>query len=104
MKSSKELIIELLIHDMKHSQLLTGLHKLGFSSEMHDTDICGIVAELMDIPEMEMSWDWAGIYLKYVRQSEYYEITNNGKNLLPLAETCYNLLIQCANKEKESSH
>lgn len=55
MKTPKSLIIQLLIQDMKYKQLVVGLGKLGFQSDLHGTDTCGVVVELMDIAEMDMT-------------------------------------------------
>lgn len=92
MKTSKPLIIQLLIADMKHEQLVAGLNHLGFESDLHGTDLNGVVAELMGIPEMDMEWDWFDVYMKFLDKASDYPITGDGKNLLPLAEACYEML------------
>lgn len=38
---------------------------------------------------MKGNADWFDGYMNYVDLAEQYEITGNGKNLIPLAETCY---------------
>lgn len=95
----KNLIIQLLIEDMKHEQLISGLKNLGFVSEFYGSDLCAVVAELMGIPEENISWDWMDIYMSFIRKAVHYEITDNGKSLLTLAETCYTFLKSYAEKE-----
>lgn len=86
---------------MKHEQLVAGLGKLGFESDMHGSDLCIVVTDLMGIPEGDMSWDWCDLYVDFLSHAARYEITGEGHNLLPLAETCYTFLVTCAERERK---
>lgn len=98
--NNKQLIIELIAQDMKHEQLIDGFYKLGFSSDLHGLNISGVVAELLGIKEENISWDWFEIYMDFLGQAKHYEITSTGKNLRPLAETCYLFLKLHLDKEQ----
>ena len=99
-KLKKHLIIELLVQDMKHEQLINGLYKLGFQSDIYGLNISGVVAELLGIKEKDISWEWFEIYMDFIGKAKHYEITGRGKNLLSLAETCYTFLISHIEKER----
>lgn len=96
METPKHLIIHLLIQDMKHEQLVHGLHQLGFESQLHTLDIMAAVSELMHIPQEQLTWLWSDAYINVLKQARQYPITADGKNLLPLAEQCYVVLQQHA--------
>lgn len=92
MKPSKHLIIRLLVNDMKHEQLLTGLHRLGFESDLHGSNLCDVVAELMGKRRGMQGEEWQTLYVQFMEKAGSYTITGNGHNLLPLAEQCYECL------------
>ncbi|MES2779209.1 MAG: hypothetical protein V4651_04840 [Bacteroidota bacterium] len=94
MNPNKPLIIQLLIADMKHEQLLAGLSRLGFESDWHSLDLSGVVAELMGIPEADRSGEWFEHYMDFVGKAGNYPVTATGNNLQPLAEACYEMLQQ----------
>lgn len=98
-EKQKQLIIELLVQDMKHEQLIDGLYKLGFSSDLHGLNISGVIAELLGIKEADISWDWFEIYMDFVGQAKHYEICGTGNTLRPLAETCYTFLTSQLRRE-----
>lgn len=100
MKTPKPLIIQLLIADMKHEQLVAGLTRLGFESDLHGTNLCNAVAALIGIPEKDRSPEWFDLYMKCIDKASAYPITGNGNNLLPLAETCYEMLKEKGNREQ----
>jgi hypothetical protein len=100
MKTNKNLIIQLLMQDMKHEQLIAALRKLGFESNIHGLKILEIVAGLMGIAEEEISWEWSEGYVNFMSQVRKYKIKGSGKNLLPLARECYKFLIVCAEREQ----
>ncbi len=97
--SSSKLIKE----EMKHEQLIQALQQLGFNSDLHGLDISGVVAELMGIPEGNMSWEWFDVYMSFLEQAGHYEITGDGMNLIPLAETCYLFLMNCKKAEQTTN-
>ena len=89
---NRKFIIKLIAQDMKHEQLIGSLKKLGFERDLHDLNIIDMVARLMGIPKNKMTWDWTDIYMHYLSKVMEFEITGTGKNLLPLAEKCYESL------------
>jgi len=89
MKSNKDIVIKLLIQDMKQEQLMSGMRELSFQSDLHGSDISAIVAALMGIAEDDISEDWMEMYLSFIRKAKEYIITDSGTSLRSLAETCY---------------
>jgi lambda repressor-like predicted transcriptional regulator len=96
---NKNLIIQLLAEDMKHEQLIAALRKIGFESDIYGLKILEIVAGLMGIAEEEISWEWSERYVNFMNQVKDHKIKGNGKNLLALAEECYQFLKECAERE-----
>jgi hypothetical protein len=96
--NTQSLILQLLIHDMKHEQLLAGLYRLGFESHLHNTDLSETVAALMGLSEDRMPQQWLDTYMAGLKKARNYRVTASGQNLLPLAESCYELLVH------ETSH
>jgi len=92
MERNKQLVIQLIIQDMKHEQLVGGLQQLGFQTDLHGSDISAIVAQLLGISENNITNDWLDVYMSFIRQSRQYTITDTGTSLLSLAETCYGFL------------
>jgi hypothetical protein len=103
MEINKNLIIQLLIQDMKHEQLIAALRKLGFESDVHGLKILEIIAGLMGIAEEEITWEWSEGYVDFMCQVRKYKIKGNGENLLPLAEACYKFLSACAEREEKGN-
>lgn len=95
MEKHKSLIIKILVQDMKHEQLINGLKDLGFESDLHGLELVSIVAELMGAPELKSNSEWFDGYMNFLSMADQYEITGNGRNLIPLAETCYMYLKKC---------
>jgi hypothetical protein len=96
----RNLIIQLLVQDMKHEQLINGLSTLGFESDFHSLELFFIIAELMGINKEQVSHNWTDTYMGFMQQVNNYPITKNGENLLPLAEACYHFLQTSTEKKK----
>ena len=89
----KELIIQLLLEDLKHNQLVLGLEKLGFSrSSFHYLGIEGVIAKLMNVPEGRVSDSFGAEYAELMKESVNYGISVSDKSLRSLAESGYALL------------
>jgi hypothetical protein len=95
-----ELVIRLLVQDMKHEQLLDALNKLGFETDRHTLDLFNIIAELMGIAENQASWAWSDIYMEYMNKALLYPVTLDGESLVPLAKECYEKLVKCMEQER----
>lgn len=93
MHPNKPLIIQLLITDLKHEQLIAGLSRLGFESDLHSTDLWCIVAELMGIPEKDRSTEWFECYMDFLGKAGKDPIKDGKDHLLSLAESCYEALV-----------
>lgn len=100
MSVDKEVIIQLIKQDLKHTQLLEGLKAAGFQSELHYLDLSTIVAQMMGMPGGEASDQWAEVYLSFLQQASAYSLTSTGENLDLLAEECYLFLKACSEIEK----
>lgn len=90
--ADKSLIIQILIADMKHEQLLEGLQKLGFSSELHGSGLSSVVAELVGLEKKSIPEEWFDTYMQFLQQATHLPVTGNGENLRPLAEAGYGVL------------
>lgn len=98
--SEKELIISLIQQDLKHSQLIVGLDRLGLeASERHCLQILDIVANLMRVPEGHTELDWGKIYITYMAECDGLEIEYTADSMRPFAESCYDDLCEILNSE-----
>ncbi len=83
---------------MKHEQLINGLKDLGFESDLHGLELVSVVAEFMGSPELKSNSDYFDTYMIFLSMADQYDLTGNGRNLIPLAETCYMYLMKCMQK------
>ena len=96
---NKELIIQLIQQDLKYNQLITGLRKIGFDTDVHTLEIIEVVAQLMGIESGKISDKWTGTYVSFLDQAHHYKISVLSEELKPLAEKCYYLLEACKDIE-----
>lgn len=97
----ERLIIDLILQDLRHNQLLSGLEGLGLEvNKIHYLSILEIVSQLMKVPD-KISDDWGALYIEYMNQAIHYKIMTSTKieTLVPLAETCYVQLRKLIDKE-----
>jgi len=98
--NNERLVLQLIQQDLKHHQLTLGLNRLGLDDTgLHCLDILSIVAELMKIPEGKLHDKWDRIYISFMHQAQEYKISGRGEELKPLAEKCYQMLIDCVEIE-----
>ena len=101
--SNKELIISLIQQDLKHSQLVSGLDNIGLeASEKHCLQLLDIVAELMEVPEGNLEFDWGRMYVSLMAESVHFDIDYTSDDLRPYAEACYAELTNVLNSENAS--
>jgi hypothetical protein len=101
--SNKELIINLIQQDLKHSQLVLGLDELGLeASDKHCLDILDIVANLMKVPERKVEYDWCRLYLTFMQECKTVGVTYTTETMKPFAEACYNGLVEILNSDNVS--
>ena len=85
-------IIELIKQDMRFNQYIAALRNLGIEVYDFDLDLMIIVAKLMKVTEMTDSW--MELYVTELSKCENVSIEPLGNNLYPLAEECYNALLE----------
>ncbi len=89
----KELIINLIQQDLKHSQFIMSLDKLGLrASDFHHLNTLEIVSELMGVPEGDISFRWGAFYHNYIGTSVELGTLTSLKSFRPAAESCYRQL------------
>ncbi len=91
-----ELIIELILQDLKHNQLVVGLEKLNLDAGYcHYLGILDLIQKLMGVSDVLMD-DFSATYMGYMQRCMEYPISRSGEELRVLARECYDSL-----KEKE---
>ncbi len=87
-----ELIIELILQDLKHNQLILGLDRLNLDAGYcHYLAIMDLVQRLLDVPD-ELAEDFTACYMAFMNRCLEFPISRSGEELRPLAVACYNLL------------
>ena len=98
--TNKELIINLIQQDMKHSQLILGLDDLGLeASDKHCLEMFDIIANLMHVPDGHIEDRWARVYLAYMSESRDIEIQHMTTPMKPYAISCYDDLCEVLSLE-----
>jgi hypothetical protein len=92
MEAHKELILELLVHDMQYHQLLHGLARMGFDSYGHGTNLLITVARLMNVAEADISQPWIDAYMSFLHLAQWHPPAPDTQGLQPLARACYTAL------------
>ena len=88
----EELVIELILQDLKHNQLLYGLDRLNLDAGYcHFLGILDLVQRLMEVPK-ELIDDFADTYMDAMHRSLDFPISRSGEELRTLAAECYDLL------------
>ena len=92
--NNKELIINLIQQDLKHSQLLSGLEKIGLDgTDLYYLEMSEIIAKLMKVPNGRKIGDlWGETYIAFLHEAIRYKVTSRGETLKPLAIACYGRL------------
>lgn len=96
----RNLIINLILQDLKHNQLTLGLKNIGLDTDLHNLEIIEVVGSLMGLKEEEMSDQWVETYFSFLKQARQFPISYDSEKLKLLAEECYNLLLHCQNIER----
>jgi hypothetical protein len=97
--NNKNLIIQLIIQELKHHRLILGLRNLGFESDIDSFSLFEIILPLLGI-EVGPDQDYTGVleklyntYYEYLDKVEEYPINSLNKDLEPLAKISYESLI-----------
>tara|TARA_Y100001001_G_C7738665_1_gene213457 strand:- start:154 stop:447 length:294 start_codon:yes stop_codon:yes gene_type:complete len=87
--NNRELVVQLIQQDLKHSQLTETLRHMGLDDGgLYALDLITIVAQLMEVPPHQMD-DFAEVYGTFLDEAPQYPTTYLGEALLPVAEECY---------------
>ena len=87
-----ELIIELILQDLKHNQLILGLDRLNLDAGYsYYLSIMDLVQRLMDVPD-ELAEDFTACYMAFMNRCLEFPISRSGEELGPFAIECYGLL------------
>ncbi len=98
--SKKDLIVRIILQDLKHNQLIKSLRDLGFDdSGVFSLDLLSIVAGIQEIPEEKLSEQWVAIYQNLMDKSTNFPASDLGTELKELAEEGYLLLETCQKLE-----
>jgi hypothetical protein len=102
--SFEELIEELIMADMKHNQLITGLRNVDLHSDDHFLGIYELITSLFGISDLYGLDRFSDVYFWYMGHGDDYPITNMGQEFRPLAKECYQALIVLAKELKEGTY
>ena len=94
METNKEVIINIIVQDMRLNQYKNRLKKLGIEVYGYDPDFIGIVAKLMELPDEMFNDNWVDLYAKWISKCDRLTIMPDCKNLQPLAQNCYTALLK----------
>ncbi|WP_245802892.1 hypothetical protein [Cyclobacterium lianum] len=83
------MIIELILQDLKHNQLILGLDRLNLDSGYcHFLGILDLIQRLMGVQDDKMD-EFSTTYIAAMQQSLEFPIPRSGEELKPLAMECY---------------
>ena len=98
--SFEELIEELIMADMKHNQLISGLRNVDLHSDDHFLGIYELIATLFGVEKCDGADRYSDAYFWYMGHGDDYPITNMGQEFRPLATECYQALVELAKELK----
>ncbi len=102
--SNKDLILQLIQQDLKHNQLTEGLRHLGLSDDgLYCIDLLSIIERLMEIPDGETGDRCTQVYVSFMCEAHQYGVSDLGKELKPVAEKCYDMMVACLEIERRIS-
>ncbi len=90
--TSDELIIELILQDLKHNQLILGLDRLNLDAGFcHYLGILDLIQRIMGVSEDKVD-EFSATYMGAMNRCLDFPISRSGEELRPLARECYSLL------------
>ena len=79
--SLDELVIEMILQDLKHNQLVLGLDRLNLDAGYcHYLGILDLIQRLMGIPN-ELMDDFSAIYMAFMQRGLEFPISRSGEEL-----------------------
>lgn len=92
-QSLETLIKELILADLRHSQLIFGLEALQLAPlDYHFLNLYQLIANWMGFRTDEEMDTFMEIYQSFMYKSTSYPISPNGLDLRPLVDQCYEVL------------
>uniref|UniRef100_UPI003F6F3138 hypothetical protein n=1 Tax=Algoriphagus sp. TaxID=1872435 RepID=UPI003F6F3138 len=98
--SIDDLIEELIMADMKHSQLTDGLGALDLCTENHYLGIYDLLLKIFQVERCVGVDGFTDTYLCYMHKASDFPITHLGEELRPLAQECYQAMVELAQELK----
>lgn len=84
-----DILISLILQDLRHNQLLLELEGRGLDLELHYLDLMTPIGRLMGLPADGIPDEFADMYTAFMNQAGQYPVTGRGEGLMELAEKCY---------------
>lgn len=92
--SHEEVIKELILADLRHSQLIFGLEALQLAPmDYHFLNLYQLIATWMGFRTDQEMDIFMEIYQPFMYKSISYSVSQHGLDLIPLAKECYETLI-----------
>jgi len=91
MEISKDIIITLILADLKHNQLLGNLRKIAFHTDEYAIRLYEAIAQLMGLGN-EPDEEWFEIYDNFLLNAHKHPVSDHPDSLQSVAEECYALL------------
>lgn len=96
-----DILISLILQDLRHNQLLLELEGRGLDLELHYLDLMTPIGRLMGLPADGIPDEFADVYTAFMNQAGRYPVSGRGEGLMGLAENCLaSLRAICANHRK----
>ena len=99
-----ELIIELILQDLKHNQLILGLERLNLDAGFcHYLGILDLIQRLMEVSD-GMEDEFSATYMASMNRSLEFPISRSGEELRPLERECYDSLKERMGNKGPGTH
>ncbi|NQY10284.1 MAG: hypothetical protein HRT71_12325 [Flavobacteriales bacterium] len=93
-QSQKEIILKIILQDLKHNQLRLGLQNIGLDDAcLYSSDMFPVITELMGVAEKDAGDKLGEKYYEIIGVVDKLKISDSGETLKPLAEKCYEMLL-----------
>lgn len=91
----KFILEEIILADMKHSQLTIGLANLGLDPmDNHYLGIADLVGRLIGVQTDEEKDRFMEVYLGFMQKSTEFPVSSRGEELLTIGKECLKVLLQ----------
>lgn len=91
----KTCLEEMILTDLKHSQLIFGLATIGLDHmDNHYLGIAELVAHLIGIQNDQEKDRFMEVYLAFMQRSTEFPVSSRGEELLTIGKECLKVLLQ----------